>query len=168
MLRFGKISDIDVSGGRAKVSFAEDKIVSDWMSMIVPKTNGDSYSWTLEVNQQVACLMDVNQINGVILGSIYSKDVVPVDAGEDIVSINFDGGDSVKYNRSTGKMELTASGGVTINGDLLVEGQVDVTGAVDAGGDVTAGLLNTSLTTHTHQVPGIQSGTSIATSNPPT
>lgn len=168
MLRFGRISDIDIDAGLAKVSFREDKIVSDWMSPIVPKTKGDSYSWTLEVNQQVACMMDENQIKGVILGSVYSKDFLPVDAGEDIVSISFNGGDSVRYDRSNGKMELKASGGVTIIGDLTVDGQVDVTGSVDVGNDVTAGLTNISLTTHVHQVTGVQAGAGSVPSNPPT
>lgn len=168
MLKFGRISEVNADSGLAKVSFREDKIVSDWLPVIVPKTNGDSYSWTLEVNQQVACMMDENQIRGVIMGSVYSKDVTPVEAGEDIVSIHFDGGDSIKYDRATGTMELTASGGVTINGDLMVDGQVDVTGAVDAGADVTAGILNTSLTSHIHQVTGVQTGAGSVPSNTPT
>lgn len=150
MLRFGKISEVDPDSGLAKVAFNEDGTTSDWMSPCYPTTNGDSFSWTLKINQQVACMMGRDQANGVILGSIYSRDVTPTDAGEDIFSVVFSNGDKIKYDKATGEMELKASGGLTVVGDLTVQGDIDSTGAIDAALDVTAGLANTSLGGHTH------------------
>lgn len=166
-LRYGKITEYDDSSGLFKVSFNDDKITSDWMSLCLPFTKAATSSYPLDTNQQVACLMSENQVDGVILGSIYSSNDTPNNAGQDLFSITFDNGDRVKYNRQSGEMELKASGGVTINGDVMIDGQLDVSGSVDAGVDVTAGLTNTSLTLHTHEVTGVQTGTGIATSNPP-
>lgn len=166
-LRYGKITEYDDNGGLFKVSFNDDKVTSDWMSLCLPFTKEETVSYPLPVNQQVACLMSENQINGVILGSIYSKNDTPNDAGQDLFSIVFANGDKIKYNRSSNEMELKASGGVTINGNVTIDGQLDVSGAIDAGTDVTAGLTNISLTLHTHEVTGVQTGTGIATSNPP-
>lgn len=150
MLRYGRISEVDADKGLSKVTFREDGIVSDWMPMIVPKSKGDSYIWTLEINQEVACMMDQHQERGVILGSIYSRDLQPVDSGDDVVAISFSNGDFIKYDRGSGQMELKASGGVSIEGDLSVEGRVDATGNVTSDQDVYAGL--TSLGSHTHNV----------------
>ena len=71
----------------------------------------------------------------------------------------FSNGDKVKYDN--GQIEITASGGVTINGNLTV------IGTVDASVDVTAGAINTSLTSHTHTVAGVQAGLGSVTTTPP-
>jgi phage baseplate assembly protein gpV len=158
MLRFGRISDIDASRGMARVSFAEDGTVSDWMSMVVSKTGDDKFFYLPDVNEQVACLMGHGMLRGVILGAIYSDNRTPdsANSGTGVLSIVFSNGDKVKYDN--GQMEIAASGGVTINGNLTVNG------SVDASADVTAGPLNVSLTGHRH--PYIN-GTTPATTSPP-
>jgi phage baseplate assembly protein V len=161
MLRFGVISDIDASKGMARVSFAEDGTVSDWMSMVVAKTGNDKFFYLPDANEQVACLMGKGMIRGVILGAIYSDNRSPdsANSGAGVLSIVFSNGDKVKYDN--GQIEITASGGVTINGNLTV------IGTVDASVDVTAGALNTSLTSHTHTVAGVQAGLGSVTTTPP-
>lgn len=161
MLRFGVISDIDASKGMARVSFAEDGTVSDWMSMVVAKTGNDKFFYLPDANEQVACLMGKGMIRGVILGAIYSDNRSPdsANSGAGVLSIVFSNGDKVKYDN--GQIEITASGGVTINGNLTV------IGTVDASVDVTAGVLNTSLTSHTHTVSGVQAGSGSITTTPP-
>jgi phage baseplate assembly protein V len=163
MLRFGRISDIDASKGMARVSFAEDGTVSDWMSMVVSKTGDDKFFYLPDVNEQVACLMGAGSLRGVILGAIYSDNRTPdsANSGAGILSIVFSNGDKVRYNGNNGQMDITASGGVTINGNLTVNG------TVDASLDVTAGPLNVSLTGHTHTVAGVQLGTGSVTTTPP-
>ncbi len=168
VLRFGNISEVDASTGRARVSFGEDGLVSPWMSMVVPRTKGDQFSTTFDVKEQVACLMDERGRSGVILGAIYSEEFAPSsDAGEGVVVVNFSNGDSVKYDKDSGAMDIKASGGVTIQGDLTIQGDVDSTGTVTGTTDVKAGPLSVSLSTHTHQVAGVQSGSGTIPTNPP-
>jgi phage baseplate assembly protein V len=161
MLRFGVISDIDASKGMARVNFAEDTTVSDWMPFIVSKTGEDKFFYLPDVNEQVACLMGKGMLRGVILGAIYSETTNPdsANSGAGVLSVVFSNGDKVKYDN--GQMEITASGGVTINGNLTVNG------SVDASADVTAGPTNVSLTAHTHVVAGVQVGSGSVTTNPP-
>lgn len=163
MLRFGRVSDIDASRGMARVSFVEDGTASDWMSVIVAKTGDEKFFYLPDVNEQVACLMGKGSLRGVILGAVYSDARTPDsgNSGEGVLSVVFSNGDKIKYDGSTGAMDITASGGVTINGNLTVNG------SVDASQDVTAGPLNVSLTGHTHVVAGVQVGSGSVTSNPP-
>jgi phage baseplate assembly protein gpV len=160
LLRFGRISDIDADKGLCKVSFGEDNVVTDWIPTIHNGTSGNSYFHTFDINEHVACMMSDNGITGVILGAIYSKNLQPIESGEDVVSVVFNANNKIVFNRQTGEMEIKASGGVTINGDLTVQG------SVDASGDVTAGLTNISLTGHTHEVV-VTGNPETATTNPP-
>jgi phage baseplate assembly protein gpV len=93
------------------------------------------------------------------LGAVYNENTTPSSSGEDIVSVVFSNGDSVEYDRATGEMSITVSGGLTINGD------VTVIGSLDASIDVTAGVFNTSLSTHTHPYVNVSAP---ATTSPPT
>jgi phage baseplate assembly protein V len=163
MLRFGRVSEIDANRGMARVSFIEDGTVSDWMSVVVAKTGDDKFFYIPDVNEQVACMMGKGSLRGVILGAVYSDARTPDsgNSGAGVLSVVFSNGDKIKYDRSSGAMDITASGGVTINGNLTVNG------SVDASADVTAGPLNVSLTGHTHLVTGVQTGPSSVTSNPP-
>lgn len=158
MLRFGLVSSIDPSKGVARVSFAEDEIVTDWLPIVVAGT-ANSYSFTFNIDEQVACMMDSTGLRGVILGAVYNQNTTPSSSGEDIVSVVFSNGDSVEYDRATGEMSITVSGGLTINGD------VTVIGSLDASIDVTAGVFNTSLSTHTHPYVNVSAP---ATTSPPT
>jgi phage baseplate assembly protein V len=163
MLRFGTISDIDASLGMARVSFIEDGTVSDWMPLIVSKTGNDKFFYIPDVKEQVACMMDDKCLRGVILGAVYSdnRKPSPSDTGDGIVSIVFSNGDKIKYDGSTGQMDLKASGGVVVYGDITVSGTIHATT------DITVGLFNISLLSHTHLVAGVQAGAGSVTSNPP-
>ncbi len=106
MLRHGNISEVDADKGLAKVVFNDDGLPSDWMSPVLLGTINDSISWEMSKGQQVACLMNENQVYGVILGAVYSKDVQPVNAGSNMFSVTFSNGDLIKYDKGTGKMQL--------------------------------------------------------------
>ena len=176
MIRFGTISETDPAKGLARVAFQEDGLTSDWLPILVPKTAKDSYSWTHDIGEHVACLMDENAENGVILGAIYSEKTAPKQAGENIVSAVFDDGSKVVFNRSSGKLEIEAKGEVTIKaapkvvleatdvevkGNLKVTGSVDSTGGIKSNGtiealvDVIAGpaVGRVRLMTHIHATP---------------
>lgn len=161
MLRFGRISSVDADNAKCKVSFGEDETVTDWLPTVHNGTRENSYFHTFQTEDHVAVMMNDNGITGVILGAIYSKNLQPSDGGVGKTSVVFDNGNKVVYDKATGSMEIVASGGLKITGD------VTVTGSIDASVDVTAGILNISLTGHTHVVAGVQAGAGSVTSNTP-
>ncbi len=146
-----------VAPGFAQVQFPDlDGLVSAWLQVVVKKTLKDKECYTLDVGEQVACLMDENFENGVVLGAVYSDaDVTPVVSPDKLHFRFFDGG-SFEYDRSsgtltvvtTGPVNLTANGAVTvkspsvtidapetiITGNLLVQKKLTYQGGMAGSG----------------------------------
>ena len=144
MLRYGRINEVDENAGKARVLF-DDEIVSDWLPVLVPKAATDSYFFAPEVGEQVACLMDAQSENGVILGAMYNAKTKPVEAGKGIASVVFADGTKVAYNAAKRELTIKAEN-VKIDGLLLVTGDVKAGYTID-------GAPNVSLLTHLH--PGV-------------
>lgn len=180
MLKFGKITDIDAGKGLAKVSFEEDGIVSDWLKVGVLKSKDDSYSFMFDTDEHVACVMDENCENGVIVCAVYDENKQPDGGNKDKVRVKFSDGASVEYDRSnntltidgikkaiinTEEATITASSKVKIEcddneftGDLKVGGKLEVTGNIKSTGGDVENSLSIKLGTHKHT--GVQSGPS--------
>jgi phage baseplate assembly protein V len=123
MLRYGTVSEKDSAGGLLRVDFSEDGIVSDWLPMVVAAGAKNSFFALPDVGEQVACLMDTHAENGVVLGAIYSSEVKPKQAGNDISSVVFDDGTKVIYDRAAHTLLIDTVGDVTIKttANVLVE-----------------------------------------------
>lgn len=76
MLRFGIVSQIDPINVQARVSFEDDESTSFWLPVLQTKTLKDKFYAMPDIGEQVACLMDENSEDGVILGAIYSTEDV--------------------------------------------------------------------------------------------
>ena len=76
MLRFGIVSQIDPINVQARVSFEDDESTSFWLPVLQTKTLKDKFYAMPDIGEQVACLMDENSEDGVILGAIYSAEDV--------------------------------------------------------------------------------------------
>lgn len=191
MLRFGTISEVKPEKGLAKVNFAEDGIVSAWLPLIQNNTLGDKNYRSMKVNEHVACMMDENCENGVVVGAIYNSQDTPPYTGEK-VGVKFEDGTEIVYdkgagsytiNNPNGKIIITAdadveitctklvvTGDVEVTGDLEVTGSIDSTDGISSQGtiesltDVTAGPTSISLLTHLHS--GVTSGPALT--GPPT
>ena len=123
MLRYGTVSEKDSGGGKLRVEFGEDGIVSDWLPMVVPAGAKNSFFALPDVGEQVACIMDAHAENGVVLGAIYSAEVQPKQAGDDITSVQFDDGTKVVYDRAAHTLLVDTVGDITIKTtkDVVVE-----------------------------------------------
>ena len=77
-LRFGIVSQINPVSAQARVSFQDDESTSYWLPVLQTKTFKDKFYAMPDIGEQVACLMDENSEDGVILGAIYSTEDVPV------------------------------------------------------------------------------------------
>lgn len=82
MLRFGIVSQINSVLAQARVNFGDDDSTSFWLPILQTKTLKDKFYSIPDVGEQVACLMDENSEDGVILGAIYSTEDVPVVTSE--------------------------------------------------------------------------------------
>lgn len=177
MIRFGIISETDPSKGLARVAFEEDDLTTDWLPFVVAKAQRDSYFYCPDVGEHVACLMDQNAENGVILGAIYDAKSAPKASSEDLASVVFDDGSKVVFDRSNGKLEIDTQGEIVIKsasnvsiecqtatikansveidaansavkGNLSVDGTLAASGEISSNVDVRAGVI--SLVQHKH------------------
>ena len=119
MLKFGNICDIDAAKGLARVEFDDDGITSAWLPVVTLGSSANKYSHAFDVNEHVACLMDENAENGVIIGAIYSKAAQPDGGNKDKVRVKFSDGAEMQYDRAASKLtvkvnttelDVTASG----------------------------------------------------------
>lgn len=176
MLRFGNISAIDPAKGYARVTFIDDNVVSDWLQVVTLGSLQNKYSHTFDINEQVACLMDENLEDGVILGAIFSDSIAPDGANKDVVRVKFPDNSSIEYNRDTheynidikGKINITAESDVTITSEADVNiTAVNLTAEISGQATINAPTVSiTGATTVTGAltVTGAISAGSIASS----
>ena len=162
MLRFGNITEVDPANGYARVTFTDDGIVSDWLQIIVKSALLDKDEFTFEINEQVACIMDENSEEGVILGATFNDKTKPSGGGTGIFRVKFDDDSVIEYNRNSheynlnikGKVNITAESEANINATnanivataeariqapvIKLIGAVAVTGAITVSGTLTA------------------------------
>lgn len=144
--------------GHARVQFPDlDGMVSGWLPMIVKKSLKDKECLTLDIGEQVACVLDEYFESGCVIGAVYSdEDVPPVTSADKYHFAFFDGG-SFEYDRNSGKLTIVTTGdayvsaggavtlrspvGVTLDtpstictGDLLVKGGLTYQGGMTGSG----------------------------------
>lgn len=159
MLRFGNVTEIDATKGLARVSFDEDGIVSDWLPIAVKGSKANKHESWFDVGDFVACLMDKNIEDGVILGAIYDENNTPPVGNKDVESTTFSDGTLIKYDRANSKLIIECVGDVNVNcvnanvtastkvtidspeseftGDVNIQGAVSANG-VQSSGDIQA------------------------------
>lgn len=128
MLRIGLISEIDPVKCYARVKFIDNEIVSDWLQIVVMGAISNKFFHIFDINEQVACLMDENDEEGVILGALFNDKTSPDGGNKDVVKVNFSDDSFVEYNRSTheynlnvkGKINIIAESNIEIKSDALV------------------------------------------------
>lgn len=166
MLRFGNISEIDPGKCYARVKFMDDEIVSDWLQICVLGALNTKFFHIFDINEQVACLMDENSEDGVIIGAVYSDGVNPDSGDKDEFKIKFPDNSVIKYNRELHVFTLDIKGTINIVSDSEVNvtspitninGNLNVSGTIQ-GGVITDGTIN--LTTHKHSGVSTGGGTS--------
>lgn len=154
MLRFGKVTEIDHTKGKVRVSFEEDGIVSDWIPMAGSgSSRGKTYA-SLYKDDHVACVMDEHCEAGVVLGTVYDQSQSPVDGVEGGYNLTMDNGDQFKYDANTQKLTLKVKTTLyeqSANGFKLKSG-------TDSLGKCLADLIDQILL-ETHPVAGPNTGT---------
>ena len=171
MLKFGNICDVDAPSGLCRVEFDDDGITSDWLPLIVKNSFNTKDFFIFDIGEHVACMMDQNAENGVIIGAIYSQDRKPDGGAQDRQRIVYKDGSTFDFDMSSGTLTIDIKGDVnlktpgsvnieatgsvnvkavsteieapanTIKGPLLVQGPLTATAGISASGG-TGGALN--------------------------
>lgn len=154
MLKFGTVTNINPLTAKARVQFSDDNIISYWLPIIQHKTLKDKFYSMLDVGEQVACLMDENSEDGVILGSIYtSLDSVPGISKEQHL-IKFEDGSFIEYNKESQMLTIVVK---TLNviADIVNTGKFENTDGIVSNSDVsdrvsTMQTMRNIYNSHTH------------------
>jgi phage baseplate assembly protein V len=141
-MRFGVVAEQDVSGCRVRVRFPDrDELTSWWLPIVVPKTQNDKAYYLPDLGEQVVCLMDAYDEDGVVLGAIYSS-ADPTTPGMTADKLNWtakDGG-SLEYDRAAHRLSVSLPSGGSVN--IAANGASIV---IDASGNVTVTAGGTIL-----------------------
>ena len=147
MLRFGNITEVDPAKGYARVTFTDDGIVSDWLQFVVMGAIKDNFSHTFSVNEQVACLMDENSEEGVILGALNNDKTPPNNAGDGVFRVKFDDDSVIEYNRNSHEYTLDIKGKINISAqsevNISANSEVNIN---STAGEVKVSALNATVT----------------------
>lgn len=125
MLRIGLISEIDSSSCYARVKFLDNDIVSDWLQIVVMGAISNKFFHIFDINEQVACLMDENDEEGVILGAMFNEKTKPSGVSKDVVKVNFSDGSFIEYDRNSHEYNINIQGKVNMisSGETKIEAQ---------------------------------------------
>ena len=169
MIRRGIVVAVDEKTAKVRVEFPDlDNMVSDWLPVVVQKSQDDKFYWLPDIGEMVVVAFDEDGdfTTGYVLGAIYnSKDTVPV-ANRDKYVIRFQDGTTIEYDRKARKLTAVVNGDVeitanitTINGNLVVNGNITASQEIyDLGGSRgSLSQLRDTYNTHTH--PGDSGGT---------
>lgn len=140
MLRFGKITEVDFNKGYARVKFLDDDIVSAPLQFLVRFALVDKDNFGFDINEQVACLMDENSEQGVILGATFNDKTPPTSGGgTGIYKIKFSDESFIKYDRNAHEYEINVQGNVKIisTGTTTVEAETVEVAATTVNVDAT-------------------------------
>lgn len=154
MLRFGIVSNIDAKSAQARVNFGDDDSTSFWLPILQTKTLKDKFYSIPDIGEQVVCLMDENSEDGVILGSIYSNEDVPVVTSEKELSVNFEDGSFMNVNKESQTLTL-AFKNINIIGNIKHEGILENTSGIKSQSDISdkkssMQVLRDIYNSHTH------------------
>lgn len=132
--------------GWAKIRFPDiDDLLTQWLPVVHSKTQDDKQFWTLDIGEQVKCLMDDRLEDGCILGAIYSEVDIPPTDDVDEYGVTFKDGGWFSYNRRTGLFTALIMGDAVIEVGANLHAKVTGSADVDIGQNLSAKVGGTSL-----------------------
>ena len=136
MLRFGIVSQINPVLAQARVNFADDESTSYWLPIIQNKTMKDKFFVMPDIGEEVACLMDENSEDGVILGAIYSSVDLPVVTSEKQISLNLENSSLINIDKETNTLTITFEN-INLNGNINHNGVLINTNGIKSDSDIS-------------------------------
>ncbi len=118
------------------MNFGDDDSTSFWLPILQTKTMKDKFYSIPDIGEQVACLMDENSEDGVILGSIYSTEDVPVVTSEKQISLNLENNAQINIDKETNTLTVTFQN-INLNGNINHNGVLINTDGITSQADIT-------------------------------
>jgi phage baseplate assembly protein gpV len=169
MVRFGLVCELGKGEdlGYARVYFDDVEIISDWLALPSCATLKAKCWIPIEINSQVACVIDDDTEQGFIANVLWSETDMPPEewSTEDTMGIMFADGAEFYYDFKNKKLMVNAPGSelnitcksLNVKGEVNIEGKTTVTGEIEATTEVTVGEIK--LTKHLHTTPvGVSGG----------
>ena len=136
MLKFGIVTNINPTLAQARVQFADDDILSYWLPILQQKTQKDKFYAIPDIGEHVACLMDDNSEEGVILGAIYSAlDSAPASSKAQLM-IKFEDESFIQFDKTTGILTLKFKG-IDVISDINQTGKFENSAGITSAADVS-------------------------------
>ena len=162
MLRFGIVSQINPITVEARVNFEEDESTSYWLPVLQSKTLKDKFYVMPDVGEQVACIMDENSEDGVILGAIYSAEDKPLINTEKQLSVNLEDESLINLNKENKTITVKFEK-IHLIGEIQHEGFLTNTKGIKSNSDITdkkSSMQDMRNTYNSHNHNGVHGGTS--------
>ena len=128
-LKFGTVNQVDAEKGLVKVQFGDNEnLISWWLHVLAGNTQDNKQYHLPDVGEGVACLVDDNCENGVVLGCVYSQVDTPPVQDLNKVHMLFKDGTWLEYDREQhkltgqvqGAVELTATDDIAVSTDKIL------------------------------------------------
>lgn len=161
-MRFGTVTNINPFEVKARVQFAEDDMTSYWLPVLQTKTLKDKFYAMPDVGEQVACLMDENSEDGVVLGAIYTTEDKAVINTEKQLSINLEDESLINANKETQTLTVKFSK-MHLIGDIQHDGFLTNSDGIKSKADITdkkSSMQDMRNTYNSHTHSGVHGGTS--------
>lgn len=136
MLRFGIVSQINPLLAQARVFFEDDESTSFWLPVLQTKTLKDKFYSMPDIGEQVACLMDENSEDGVILGAIYSSEDKALINSEKQISLNLENNSLINIDKETNTLTVSFPN-INLNGNINHTGVLINTDGITSQADIT-------------------------------
>ena len=136
MLKFGIVTNINPTLAQARVQFADDDVLSYWLPILQQKTQKDKFYAIPDIGEHVACLMDTNSEEGVILGAIYSALDNPPTSSKNQLMIKFEDESFIQFNKETGILTLKFKG-IEVISDINQTGKLQNSAGITSAADIS-------------------------------
>lgn len=114
LLKFGDVVSV-TDAGHVCVRFPDlDGMVSKPLKVLVWRAHKDKASHTPDVGAMVACVVDENIEDGVVLGEVYSDADAPANGNPALWHWKMADGSEFEFNRDTGKLRITTTSDINV------------------------------------------------------
>lgn len=101
--------------GHAAVRFDDlDGMVSQPLKVLVFRAHRDKAQHPPDVGSLVACVVDENLEDGVVLGEVYGGSAVPANGNPDLWFWRMMDGSEFEFDRTTGKLRISTSSDISV------------------------------------------------------
>ncbi len=134
----------DAANCRVRVTFPDhDQMQSWWLAVVVAKTQTDKAYHLPDLGEQVVCIMDERDEDGVVLGALYSTvDTPPAGLTADTIQWQAGDGAIFAYDRAQHALQMNLpAGGTVVVSSGAASIQIDSLGNVNisSGGLIRLG-----------------------------